>query len=406
MPIAYWKSRHANVVARGSPNGVGTGWEVRAAAARRELRPQACEELRGALADWSQVKFKRSGLCFVVWRENGSVAVNGGTLASVSCDPSMFTLLDATSSWKSFQELRSLSHLSGRALRELLRLLLESRMVITSEMEEGSDTRPFWGAEGWEPILAAAKRLSNESSTAPRHRSGEKAPSAFKTSGQEGGIQLRRDDTGTDDTFDSVLELRRSVRAFSLEALDLDEVGRLLYSSCRVMRILDSAEMGTCSFRPYPSAGARHPLEVYIICNRVVGLERGAYYYDPLAHALIPVSTNSAYQEDFNLQVQGATGSDAYGEAPMVLLITAVFERTLWKYPTYGLSLIYKDVGCLYQTIYLVATAIGLGACAIGGGREDLVNDWLGLEMATESQVGWVMVGRAAKPVGDTRVLT
>ena len=41
-------------------------------------------------------------------------------------------------------------------------------------------------------------------------------------------------------------------------------------------------------------------------------------------------------------------------------LANAVFERVMRKYPELGLSLIYKNVGALFQTLYLVATALDL----------------------------------------------
>jgi Nitroreductase len=70
-----------------------------------------------------------------------------------------------------------------------------------------------------------------------------------------------------------------------------------------------------------------------------------------------------------------------------VLVITAVFARVMWKYQGIGLSLIYKDTGCLTQTLYLVATALGLAPCAIGGGDERAVAHWLGLDPLVEAPV-------------------
>ena len=76
-----------------------------------------------------------------------------------------------------------------------------------------------------------------------------------------------------------------------------------------------------------------------------------------------------------------------------MLLVTAVFARVMWKYEGIGPGLIDRNVGCLYQTIYLVATALGLGPCAIGAGDEAANASWLGLDPLVESQVGCVLIG-------------
>ena len=59
--------------------------------------------------------------------------------------------------------------------------------------------------------------------------------------------------------------------------------------------------------------------------------------------------------------------------APQVLItIAARFDRISWKYSSIAYSLILKDVGVLMQTLYLMATDMGLGGCAIGNNNIDL----------------------------------
>lgn len=58
--------------------------------------------------------------------------------------------------------------------------------------------------------------------------------------------------------------------------------------------------------------------------------------------------------------------------AQVLLLVTTNLPKLAWKYEGIAYSLTLKNLGCLFQTWYLVATALNLAPCAIGCG--DSVN--------------------------------
>jgi len=67
-----------------------------------------------------------------------------------------------------------------------------------------------------------------------------------------------------------------------------------------------------------------------------------------------------------------------------------------WKYESIAYATILKDVGVLYQTMYLVATAMGLGPCALGCGDSDVFARLIGTDYLEETSVGEFMLnGRA-----------
>ena len=68
-----------------------------------------------------------------------------------------------------------------------------------------------------------------------------------------------------------------------------------------------------------------------------------------------------------------------------------------WKYSSIAYSLILKDVGVLTQTLYLMATDLDLGGCAIGLTNIDLFAKMTGLEFHVEGPVGQFALGRGAK---------
>ena len=92
--------------------------------------------------------------------------------------------------------------------------------------------------------------------------------------------------------------------------------------------------------------------------------------------------------------------------APQVLItIAARFGRVSWKYSSVAYSLILKDVGVLLQTLYLMATDMGLGGCAIGTNNIDLFARMTGIEFHIEGPVGQFALGRGRNgmiPTEDT----
>ena len=52
-----------------------------------------------------------------------------------------------------------------------------------------------------------------------------------------------------------------------------------------------------------------------------------------------------------------------------------------------------KNVGSIYQTMYLVATSMNIGACGLGIGNSDRFNKITGLPYMEEGTIGEFMLG-------------
>ena len=159
--------------------------------------------------------------------------------------------------------------------------------------------------------------------------------------------------------------------------------------------------MGAMDFaaRPYPSAGALYELELYVVAQDCAELEPGLYHYLAAHHRLAraPGPRESAQE----LAVAAARGM-GIDELPQALLVLALrFDRIVWKYGELAYSLVLKNVGVVFQTMYLVATAMGLGACAIGTGNSDAFAAATGLDAEAETSVGefalWSPAGGASE---------
>jgi SagB-type dehydrogenase family enzyme len=196
--------------------------------------------------------------------------------------------------------------------------------------------------------------------------------------------------------FSRVSESRRSIRSQAAQPISAIQLGEFLYRSARVKVINPVApEHGAhyeSSLRVCSSGGAMHELELYLTIACCDGIAPGFYHYDPLDHVLEYLSDLGAAQQALLADGSGAAGL----QAPPNVLITlaARFQRTSWKYQSMAYALILKDVGALYQQMYLVATAMSLAACALGAGNSDLFAEAAGLDFYAETSVGEFLLSR------------
>ena len=100
---------------------------------------------------------------------------------------------------------------------------------------------------------------------------------------------------------------------------------------------------------------------------------------------------------DLDAQLSDAEFAIGASRAPHILIVIAArFGRVSWKYSSVAYSLILKDVGVLLQTLYLTATDMGLGGCAIGTSNVDLCARMTGQPFHVEGPVGQFALGRGA----------
>lgn len=193
----------------------------------------------------------------------------------------------------------------------------------------------------------------------------------------------------------AVMEARRSQRRHGEPPLSLETVGELLYRTLRVRELVPPAE-GTRqgrSDRPYPSAGACHPLEAYLAVHRSDGLPAGLYHYHPQHHALYRIDAPAEPVQALLRDAMHASGTD---ELPQVLLVlTARFGRAAWVYGRLAHRLVLQEVGVVLQSLYLAATAMGVAACALGTGSAARFAALTGLDPRVEASVGEIMLGSA-----------
>lgn len=197
-----------------------------------------------------------------------------------------------------------------------------------------------------------------------------------------------------DPPFAAVLEARGSVRRFTGPP-SLPQLGELLYRTVRTRALIGTAgadpRAGRLLDRPYPSGGAIHELEFFVTVGDCDGLEPDVYAYNSAAHALLPIGAGAAARA--RLLERARLDGELEDPPPVLITVTARFGRVLHKYSGLGYALVLKNVGVVTQTLYLAATAMGLGGCALGAGEIEETSAALGLDWRAESAVGGFVLG-------------
>jgi SagB-type dehydrogenase family enzyme len=155
-------------------------------------------------------------------------------------------------------------------------------------------------------------------------------------------------------SVEQALARRRSLRSYAAAQLSLADAAQLLWAAQGVT--------GAGGLRTAPSAGALYPLELYLAAGAVAELSPGLYHYEPQQHRLALVHAGDLRRA----LAQAALGQDWLADAPAVLVLAAVPERTARKYGARAARYVPMEAGHAAENVYLQAVALGLGSVVVG----------------------------------------
>lgn len=171
--------------------------------------------------------------------------------------------------------------------------------------------------------------------------------------------------------------------------LTLEDVATLLHYAYGVNRDNQNTPY-VRPFRTVPSGGALYPLEIYFHSTRVEGLGSGIYHYNAANHRLALV-----YPGDHTYDIsQALVQQNLAIETSLLFIITALFERTMFKYGERGYRFVLFEAGHVAQNINLAATGLGLGCVNIGGFFDRQVDELLGLDGLMHSTIYMAGIGK------------
>ena len=186
-----------------------------------------------------------------------------------------------------------------------------------------------------------------------------------------------------DDGLFGVLGRRRTTRAFDADRpVKLDELATVLRYVVGVHGYAPVLGDVVTLKRTSPSGGGLHPVEAYPVVANVEGLEPGVYHYATGEHALELVEPLGSADEARALATRFMCGQTYFGSAHVFLVLAARFARNHWKYRNHhkAYPAMLMDAAHLSQTLYLVATELGLGAFVTAAVNGATVEERLGLD--------------------------
>ena len=192
-------------------------------------------------------------------------------------------------------------------------------------------------------------------------------------------------------SLEEAIAKRRSVRKYTTEPLTLVQVSQILWSAQGVT--------GAGKLRAAPSAGATYPLEIFafigkqgVLASRSSDpeeserektakqsqeeLQAGIYHYEVSNHSLV-----SHLPGDLRRDLARAALDQGFiANAPMDIVICALYPRTSYRYGRRGERYVHMEVGHVGENIHLQAVALGLATVEVGAFDDEEVRKVLGLE--------------------------
>lgn len=175
-------------------------------------------------------------------------------------------------------------------------------------------------------------------------------------------ISLPKADIKSNVSVESAMNTRRSRREFLPQPLTLKQVSQMLWAAQGL-----TSDWGG---RTVPSAKSTYPLGVYLIANKVDGLEAGEYQYIPgdrtPVHALKPIK-----KVDLQKAIYEQLNQNSFKNAPAIIVITGNMEKM--KEAMGGVQsdvAVYLEAGHAGQNLYLQSESLKLGMVVVASFNE------------------------------------
>jgi len=181
-------------------------------------------------------------------------------------------------------------------------------------------------------------------------------------------------------SLEEVIARRRSIRKYRTEPLTLSQLSQILWSA---QGITAEGEL-----RAAPSAGATYPLEIFAFVGKEgvsyepeakqpkEELQPGIYHYEVSSHSLLLHQPGDLRKE----LARAALDQGFIANAPVDIVICALYPRTSYRYGRRGERYVHVEVGHVGENIHLQAVALGLATVEVGAFDDEEVRKVLGVE--------------------------
>jgi putative peptide maturation dehydrogenase len=197
--------------------------------------------------------------------------------------------------------------------------------------------------------------------------------------------------------LDEQLLQRYTGRNFDLQAsVSLEVAARLLQRTFGAQQVRQVGPHASVLKKTSPSGGGLHPIEAFVLAQRIDGVTPGLYHYHPMQHELRPLRTmDSAAAGELARYL--LADQHWLSAAPLQVVLVARMERSFWKYRNHqkAYRALALDAGHLSQTFYLLASEAGLPAFVTAAINDADIEKTLGLDHLRHAVVAMCGCGPA-----------
>lgn len=181
--------------------------------------------------------------------------------------------------------------------------------------------------------------------------------------------ELARD---SETSIEAAIAKRRSRRSFAESPLETSALAALLWAAQGI-----TDEKGGIAFRTAPSAGATHPLKIFleVPTDGAEDVSGGLYHYEPEDHELTTVVEKPIREA----LVAAAFNQDVVRDAAATIAIAANYDTTVREYPDHGRRYVHMEAGHAAQNVQLVCESLDLSCCPVGAFADDELHEALSL---------------------------
>lgn len=354
----------------------------------------------------NKTKFRRSPFLVCYWEGGRLVLENFATRQRVTAAPISCEILDFFNRWRPATELCSrYPQFTPSSMNAALKALVRQSLLEQSGRRVSPAERKMSAWANWNPAAGffhfSTKNVEMEKQDSLEAyetlvRLARTSPMPIPVKRYSGAKKVPLPPPRTEGEFPRVLLNRRTWRQFSQRPLKLADLATLLGLTWRVQRWERVPRLGRAALKTSPSGGALHPIEAYVLVRNVAGIRPGLYHYAADRHCLESLRPGATMRQ----MSQYLAGQTWYRSAAALVILTAVFPRTQWKYHHarfYRAVLI--EAGHLCQTFCLAATWLDLAPFCSMALADAMIEKALGLDGVTESVVYAAGVGMRPKGV-------
>ena len=347
----------------------------------------------------------------VYWKGQELVFENYILQTRISADPVVCTILHFCRQWRSFRELTAyLKDYEERSIRRALERLQSTGMLERSPAPPGDDRAgTIAGWASWNPAAGffhfstkdtyfaadqarVLEELKRKSRVHPM-------PVPVKRYPESRRRKLPR--AATVGQFPQILLERRTWRKYGREEVSSEALATTLGLTFGIQGWVEVPGLGKAALKTSPSGGCLHPIEAYVLVQRVEGLRAGIYHYNAALHELEWIRRGLSRGS-----LERHLGNQWwFAQSAFLVLMTAVFGRTQWKY---GYPRAYRaillEAGHLCQTFCLTATWLGLAPFCTIAGTDTQWENWLGVDGIEESLVYVAGAGARPRPIRGAHI--